>query len=193
MFYDEDHPNVTLSDWQAFVVSETARQSLVAEVVDRSDCRCLPTWFVPLARGVAIASDALLHQAGHHDGMSRPRDWRKVSRHCYSRVIGGGGFRWLNTLAVRRCDKHEWWVIERRVADVDQVLVCCFGSTPIFTRSYTSAICLAMYCNVDNPPHGLHWIKDAPDDCSGAIEFAYERCRHEALGSNSAQAEGHLH
>ena len=46
--------------------------------------------------------------------------------------------------------------------------------------------------NVDNPPHGLVWIKQAPDDCSGAIEFAYERCRHEALGANCAQAEGRL-
>jgi hypothetical protein len=192
MFYDKDHPNVTLLDWQAFVASETARQSLIAEVVDRSDCRCLPKWFAPLARGVAIASDALLLQAGHRQGMSRPRDWHKVSRHCYSLLIAGEGFRWLNTLAVRRCDKHEWWVIERRVADVDQILVCSFGSTPIFTRSYTSAMCLAMHCNVDNPPNGLRWIKQAPDDCSGAIEFAYERLRNEAL-ADSAEVAGYLH
>ena len=66
------------------------------------------------------------------------------------------------------------------MADVDQVLVCCFGSTPIFTRSYTSAICLAVNCNVDNPPQGLRWIKQAPDDCQAAIEFARRRQIDEA-------------
>lgn len=78
-------------------------------------------------------------------------------------------------------------MIERRVADVDQVLVCCFGSTPIFTRSYTSAICLAVYCNINNPPHGLLWIKQAPDDCSDAIEFAYQRLRNEALADSAVR------
>ena len=84
-------------------------------------------------------------------------------------------------LPVRRCDKHEWWVIERRVADVDEVLVFNFGSTPIFTRGYQSAMRLAMYCNGNNPPHGLRWIKETPDDCPGAIEFARKRRIDEAL------------
>jgi len=52
-------------------------------------------------------------------------------------------------------------VIQRRVADFDEVLVFNFGSTPIFTRSYQSAMRLAMYCNGNNPPHGLRWIKQA--------------------------------
>ena len=86
-----------------------------------------------------------------------------------------------DSLAVRRCDKHEWWVIERRVADVDEVLVLSFGSTPIFTRSYQSAMRLARHCNGNNPPHGLRWIKETPDDCPGAIEFARKRRIDEAL------------
>lgn len=193
MFYDEDHPNVALSEWAAFKASETARQSLITEVVDRRDCGFFADWLVPLARGAAIASHALLRQAGHHNGMHRPRDWRKVSRHYYSRRIGGEGFCWLNTLVVRRCDKHDWWLIERRVADVDQILVCRFGSTPIVTTSYASAMRLAMHCNIDNPPHGLRWIKQAPDDCEGAIEFAYEREVNETCGANSTQLIAHLH
>jgi hypothetical protein len=51
---------------------------------------------------------------------------------------------------------------------------------------------LATHCNVDNPPHGLRWIKQAPDDCEGAIEFAYERLRNEAL-ADSAEVVGYLH
>ena len=53
--------------------------------------------------------------------------------------------------------------------------------------SYKSAMRLAMYCNVDNPPHGLRWIKLAPGDCEGAIEFARQRRIDEA------QPEGPLH
>ena len=118
-----------------------------------------------------------------------PATGGKVSRHYYSRRIGGEGFCWLNTLVVRRCDKHDWWLIERRVADVDQILVCSFGSTPIVTTSYASAMRLAMHCNVDSPPHGLRWIKQAPDDCEGAIEFAYEREVNETCGANSTQLD----
>ena len=70
------------------------------------------------------------------------------------------------------------------MGDVRQALVCNFGSTPIIAPSYTSAMCLALHCNVDNPPHGLRWIKQAPDDCSSAIEFA--------LKIGEAQS-GHLH
>ena len=187
MMFEEGHPNVTLSDWQAFKASETSRPSLIAEIVDRRDCGCLPDWFVPLARGVAIASDALLRRAGHRDGVRRRPGWREVDRHCYRQLTGGEGPNWPDVLIVRRCDKHEWWAIERRVADVDEVLVCSFGSTPIFTRSYQSAMRLAMHCNVDDPPHGLRWVKEAPDDCSGAIEFA----RRRRIGE--AQPEGQLH
>ena len=96
-------------------------------------------------------------------------------------------------LIIRRCDKHEWWIIERITGGKEEVLVCSFGSTPIVTLSYKSAMCLAMHCNVDNPPHDLRWIKLAPDDCSGAIEFARKRRIDEALDANSAHPEGHLH
>ncbi len=75
MMHEDGHPNVTLSDWQAFVAWQKSRvsPSPIEEVVDRNETGCLPDWFVPLARGIAIASDDLLREAGHHHGMYRPR------------------------------------------------------------------------------------------------------------------------
>ena len=61
MFYDADHPDVSLSDWQTFV--RECPSDLIAELIDRSEIG-LPDWFVPLARGVGIASDALTSQSG---------------------------------------------------------------------------------------------------------------------------------
>jgi hypothetical protein len=61
MFYDADHPDVSLSDWQTFV--RECPSDLIAELIDWSEIG-LPDWFVPLARGVGIASDALTSQSG---------------------------------------------------------------------------------------------------------------------------------
>jgi hypothetical protein len=186
MFNNADHPHVTLSDWQAFKVAEVARRSVVAEVIDRDGVYCLPEWFVPLARGVAIASDALLQRAGR--GRKYPHGWRKIDPHCCRQLTGGEGAHWPDLLIVRECDKHDWWAIQRRVADVDQVLVLDFGSTPIFTRSSASAKRLAEYCN-ENTPAGLRWAKEAADDCSGAIAFARQRRDVESVGLDIAQVE----
>ena len=79
------------------------------------------------------------------------------------------------------------------MASVDETLVFDFASTPILTRSYASAMRLAIYCNVSNPPHGLRWVQQAPNDCSGAIQFARKRRIEEALSAQSAQREGYLH
>jgi hypothetical protein len=191
MFNDLDHPNVTLSEWAAFKASETARQSFVTQIVDRRDCGIFPDWFVPLARGAAIASPALLSEAGYRKGMRRPRDWRTSDGDCYWLNVGyTQGADSLDRLIVRECEGHEWWVIERRIADIDQVLVCSFGSTLILTPSHISAIRLAQHCNVKNPPHGLRWINQAPDDCAAAIELAQRRHVDELFGANSVDPEG---
>jgi hypothetical protein len=55
MFCDVDHPNVSLSEWQTFL--KDLPPHLIVEVIDRSKLG-LPPWFVPFARGVAIASHA---------------------------------------------------------------------------------------------------------------------------------------
>ena len=188
MFNDADHPNVTLPEWKGFKVSETARQGHIAQVVDRRDCGFFPDWYVPLARGVAIAGPALLREAGYDDGMRRPRNWIKLDPDSYSLRAGyTKGADRSNLLIIRRCDKHEWWIIERVIRGKEEVLVCSFGSTPILTPSYKSAMCLALHCNVDKLPHDLRWIKLAPDDCPSAIEFALKRRIDEA------QSERHLH
>ena len=185
MFNDVDHPNVALSDWKAFKASETAGQSLITEVVDRGDCGFFPDWYVPLARGAAIAGHALLREAGYDEGMPPPRGWYTHGPDCFLSYINGPYV--SDELIIRRCDKHEWWIIERVIGGKEEVLVYSFGSTPILTMSYKSAMCLAMYCNVDNPPHGLCWIKLAPGDCEGAIEFAKRRHANETFGANEAR------
>ena len=76
MFYDVDHPDVPLSEWPSFL--KELPPHLIAEVIDRSKVG-LPNWFVPFARGVAIASDALLREAGHRHGMHRPPGWLKTA------------------------------------------------------------------------------------------------------------------
>ena len=67
MIYDIGHPHVTSLDWQTF--RKEFSPLLIGEVIDRSEIK-LPDWFVPLARGVAIASDALLLMSGYR----RPSD-----------------------------------------------------------------------------------------------------------------------
>ena len=69
------HPHIPLSGWQTF--RKEFSPYLIKEVIDRSEIK-LPDWFVPLARGVAIASDHLLHRAGYRPGSYRPRGWRKT-------------------------------------------------------------------------------------------------------------------
>lgn len=168
-------------------IRKTLPSRLIDEVIDRNECSRLPDWFVPLAPGVLIASDKLLLEVGHHHGMYCPRGWRKFDRDCYRRAVGGQPRLMCDVLKVRRYDKHGWWMIERRMVEVDEVLVFNFGSAPIVTRSHGSAMRLAMHCHVNDPPHGLRWVKQEPDDCSGAIEFARQRHIDDALCAINGQ------
>jgi hypothetical protein len=77
MFRDEQHPDVSLSDWEAF--RKEFSPYLIEEVLDRSQLK-LPDRFVPLARGVAIPSPYLLGRAGYRPGSRRPPGWCKP--HC---------------------------------------------------------------------------------------------------------------
>ena len=192
MMFEEFHPIIPLSDWQGFKSwPKSCKEfplNLIDEVIDRDESR-LPKWFVPLARGVAIASDALLRAAGHRDRMHRPRGWRETSPDNFVREIG-----WDSFLLVRESDETGLWTVERLGADrryeVDEVLVFTFGWTPILTRSYQSAMRLAMHCHANGPPAGLRWIKTTPNEA--AIEIARKRRIDEALGANGAQPEGRV-
>jgi hypothetical protein len=155
----------------------------------------LPDWFVPLARGVGIASDALLRKAGHRYGTSRPRGWRQTDLDIYVRDIIPNG---LQSLMVRQCDDKGLWTVERfrdsRPYEFsDELLVHQFGSTLISTRSYQSAMRLAMYCHANGPPAaGLRWIAAAPKDYQVAVEIARKRSIDEAVACRNAQQEDFL-
>jgi hypothetical protein len=185
MFRDVGHPDVSFPDWQKFL-REFSRY-VIAVVLDRSDVK-LPVCIVPFARGVGLASDALLRKVGHQDGMYRPRGWRKTHCDIFVHDIGfdaNGRAQWLT---VRQCSNQGLWTIERfsearLYKSMDEMLVHQFGSTPIMTRSYQSAMRLAMHCHESWLPAGLRWIEACPRNCDMAIEIARAR----------AMAEAHLH
>jgi hypothetical protein len=171
MMYEDGHPDVTLSDWEKFC--NEFSHYLIEEVLDRHEAN-LPTWFMPLARGGAIASDELLRQAGYRHGKYRPRGWLEFYPDYFRFPLT-----FESSLLVRGCEGANLWTIERlnatRRYEVDEVLAFVFGSTPIFTRSYQSAMRLAMHCHVNGTPSGLRWIKGNPSDPTAAIEFARKR------------------
>ena len=178
MMLEDGHPITTQFDWAVFRRDHSPY--LIKEVIDRSEC-CVPNWFVPLARGMAIASDALLRRVGHRPGMYRPRGWREASPHYFLREIGRDSF-----LMVRECGETNLWTVERlgevrRHVDDDDILVHVFGSTPICTRSYPSAMRLAMHCHANDSPNGLRWIKMSPENLELAIETARKRQIDEAV------------
>jgi hypothetical protein len=190
MFHDTDHPDVSISDWRKFLTEIPPH--LIAEIIDRSEAK-LPDCFVPLARGVSIASDALLRMVGHQHGMNRPRGWHKLG-YTFMRMTGETD-KGLQDLRVRECGKLRLWTVERwnekrPYQDFDEILVHEFGSTPIFTRSYQSAMRLAMYCHENGPPAGLRWIYACPG--KDAVEFARERRLDEALVCRNAHQEDYL-
>jgi hypothetical protein len=187
MFYEEGHPDVTLKDWQGFKSWQKSCKILplhhIDEVIDRDESGCIPHWFAPLARGVVIASDTLLREAGYHSGSGRPSFWTRTSHnvfkwdlnHC-GRFVQGFGDLWI---------VGEWGVVT-----LDKTLVHVFGSTPILTRNYQSAIHLATYNWKNGFPGSLRFIKTSPTNVDAAIEFARKRRSNEALSANSALATG---
>ena len=171
MFCDVDHPDVSLAEWRA--CQKEFPPDLIAEVIDRSRIG-LPDWFVPLARGVAIASNALLRDAGHRNGMYRPRGWVNYNVDMFRWMIDWdpNNARWL---LVRQCNNQGLWTIERwrkkrTHGNADEVLVHEFGSTPIFTRSYQAAMRLAIHCHKNGPPAGLRWISACPENIEDLLD-----------------------
>jgi hypothetical protein len=183
---EDGHPDVSLEHmktWQNVCSS----LSFISEVIDRSECR-IPDWFVPLARGAAIASPALLWRAGYSPGMGYLDDWYEHPSDCFRQFPPC-----RETLVVRMCEDTNLWAVEwlgrvRSHFD-DEVLVHTFGSTPIFTRSCESAMRLAVHCREKRPPAGLRWIKACPTNLDAAIEFAKTR----QLDENVARLAGYLH
>ena len=178
MFYDADHPDISLAEWEYF--RKKLPRHLIAEIIDRREVGISP-WFVPFARGVAIASDAFLRRAGYRPGMPLPRGWGKIDVDVFDLDIADG-----LQLTVRQCSEQGLWTVERfsesrPYACSDEVLVHEFGSTPIFTRSYQSAMRLATHCHENGPPAGLRWIAACPKDYQVAVEIARKRSIDEAV------------
>jgi hypothetical protein len=163
-----DHPHVIWYEWQTF--KNEFSPFLIEEVLDRGVAN-MPDWFVPLARGAAIASPYLLHIAGHRPGSRRAPGWDKLHCDVLSKDIGP------DSLIVRACRNGPLWAIEqggspdRPHGHPNMALVHKFGSTPILARTYQAATYLAEFCYWNDPPAGLRWIEECPDDMSGAIEF----------------------
>ncbi len=156
MLFEEGHPNVTLEDWQAFKRwQKICKQwSVIDEVIDRSEC-CIPDCFVPLARGVAIASDTLMRRIGQHVGTDRPPPpphWLNLRFDRFTGFFCSGD---CAALEVRKFEGTNLWTVERHDLDGgrhdEEVLVYMFGSTPIFTLSYQAAMRLAMHCHANSP------------------------------------------
>jgi hypothetical protein len=190
MFCDVDHPEVPLSDWQTFV--KAFPPHLIADVIDRRKIG-LPNWFVPFAHGVAIASNALLREAGHRLGMHRPRGWLNYNVDMFRWMIDWDPFngRWL---LVRQCNNQGLWTVERwhqkrPHGNADEVLVHQFGSTPIFTQSYQAAMRLGMHCHANGPPAGLRWISACPENIQELID---DRRIDEIIARRNAHQEDYL-
>jgi hypothetical protein len=186
-----EYPNVTRSDWEKLSYEYWPRP--IEQVIDDRKLAGLPDWFVPAARGVATASDALLQQAGYRPGMRRPRGWLELDDQYFRRTCGD------TLLLVRASGDAGLWTVERLTPgrrqgrDGDEVLVFNFGWTPLFTRSYQSAMHLTTHCHVNGPPAGFCWIKAIPEDVEAAIEFAKQRRLDEALACRNAYAENPQH
>jgi|ERR1019366_9811974 hypothetical protein len=182
MVHDDCHPDVSLSEWQAFrdwhspasASSGAPHCRAIDTVVDRSAIR-LPSWYLPLARGAAIPSLYSLCRAGYRPGGHRARGWRKPRRSGNREEV----FKDLgrDCLVVNRCKPFWRITMDRGVLSRPHpnfALVHRFGSTPILTRTYQEATYLAERCYETGWP-GLCWVRECPDDMNDAIDFALDR------------------
>jgi hypothetical protein len=187
MAHYQGFPDSTPDDWRAFCTCFSP--FTIEQVIDRPTSK-LPLDFAPLARGVAIASDYLLREAGCRPGMRRSRKWRETSTGYFRRETGDNSY-----LVVRANDDTGLWTIERmtehrqRGVDADEVLAFNFGWTPIFTRSYVSAMRLAEHCHKNGPRGGLRWVRAVPANIADAFdvrEFVEKRGVADALAEQNA-------
>jgi hypothetical protein len=194
MLFEVGHPCVARSDWEQF--RKQLPLGLIQDVIDRSEIK-LPDWFVPLAPGIAIASDLLLLKCNDFHQSERPCGWRKSAPRSFLKrdIKGMDGAASLN---VRRYAHQRWWTIERwrddrERFDVSDVLAFVFGSTPIFSWSRPVAMRIAEYCHIKGPPPGLKWIVACPVDEVGAINLALQRQSEGAVHEDNFVAARNLH
>jgi hypothetical protein len=107
MLNDPEHPIVTREEWEEIKLNFP--RHFIGEVIEREEC-CLPVWFVPFARGVAIASDQLLNAVRHYPGRSFPRNWEEPAADCFLQVkVPKDLFDPKGVLLVRECGDTNLW------------------------------------------------------------------------------------
>jgi hypothetical protein len=158
MLWEEGHPQTTWYDWEAFCTDFSP--FVIEQVIDRQAWTSLD-WFLPLARGAAIASPELLKRIGYQANKQRPCGWRgRKSSSRVQKFIGPNGY-----MLVRRLGKVYWSVERVPHGPISgDVLVHPFGSTPILTRTAEAAMALNNYCRANGPPANLRWVKAKPNN-----------------------------
>ena len=179
MFRDEQHPDVPLSDFEAF--HHEFSPYPIEKILDRNSAN-LADWFLPLARGAATPRRYPLRRAGYGRGWRRPPGWLKMQYELFKEFD-------RDCLVVT--DGQPFWRIEREGSlmrphlHVNLTLAHIFGSTQILARNVQSAICLAEFCYLKGLPAGLCWAEGCPNDEKGAIEYAQQRRINEAVAACS--------
>ncbi len=185
------NPDVSFSDWQLFVKNPPV---CLDQVIEREIC-CLPDWFVPVARGCAIASDALLRSVGsprstydwHRGYFSSLESSTPPKRETFKDPNQPGVFEawrsyndgeYAECLLVRQLQNQLWTVEACEEADMfcnaGEVVVHSLGSTPILARTLSQAQQLAASCRERKLrfcrlPHGLRWSGTLP-----GVQFLYD-------------------
>jgi hypothetical protein len=173
MFNEAGHPNVSHTDWEVF--RNEFPPFTLSEVVGRRSLP-FPKWYVPLARGAAVASDHLLSKAGFAPGAQLPNGWYQIAAGIYEKFFSNSG----QKLQVRQCGYQPLWTVElyRRTRNVilpaDKLLVFTFGSTPVLTRSHVASAYLADHAYTKKVI-SLRWVTALPVDNKGAVAFARQR------------------
>lgn len=108
MYRNEQHPDVSLPDWETF--REEFPPYLIEQVLNRKDVS-IPEWHVPLARGCAIASNLLLQRAGNQPGAHLLRGWREGNGYFVREID-------LTKLFITQCHNQDFWTISRSLPEL---------------------------------------------------------------------------
>jgi hypothetical protein len=174
MRFEPGHPHVPKNDWRQFSsqLSPYFKQAINREEIE------LPHWFVPLARGIVVASPYLLRSFAHR--RRRPSGWAFLSPDTYQRAVGD------TRLRVRRTRDGRFWTILRwppganlRSNKRAQTVVHGLGSTPVLAASRYQAQQLAELFEACRASAGLRWATVSPTWLVGALAFAIRRARSE--------------
>jgi hypothetical protein len=161
MFYEPGHPIVAKNDWQRFF--ENYSPFYFSAVIERQETS-LPAWFLPFARGCAVLSQNLLLKARYHTGVNSAYGCDILPH-------------FPNGFSARRFGDL-WFLL--RDGFPEDALAFCFGSTPVATRHYESAMCFIWHFRQHSSPECFTWVRTMPTNCAAAIELARKLRANEA-------------